>query len=237
MDRLPNAPPDSRGVGQRKKLTRQQREFCHRYVVTKNAMQAAKQAGYSDNYAQKRSYALVKEPAIQDYIKHLEAAVVKEFAHSAVSVMNEFGKIAFVDATDFFERDSKGHWVAKDMDQLTPEQRAAVKKVTVRNTYEKAKNGRRVVTGQRIEYEVHDKMLALTQLGRHYGVFEDRVTVTKGEDALRKLPVDKLQELQARFRELLDRAKNADAVDGEYEEILDGEGLPDVVGLANGDRG
>lgn len=229
MDRLPNAPADTRGVGRRPRLTRQQREFCHRWVVLKNAMQAAKQAGYSDSYANKRSYQLLREPAIQEYIATLEQAVVKEFAHSAVSVMDEFGKIAFVNATDFVQRDEKGHWVGKEPDQLTPEQKAAVKKITIRNTYKKAKNGKRMVEGQRIEYEVHDKMTALTQLGRHYGVFEDRITVTKGEDQLRKLPVDQLQKLQAQFREALDRAKDAQAVDGEFEEVTDGEGLPDGV--------
>lgn len=235
MDRLPNAAPDTRGVGRRKHLTRQQREFCHRYVVTRNAHKSSLEAGYSAHYAKSRSYALLKEVAIQDYIKQLESAVVKEFAHSAVTVMDEFGKIAFVDATDYLVKDSKGHWVGKDPDELTAQQKAAVKKVTVRNIYKAHKNGRRTIEGQKIEYEIHDKMMALTQLGRHYGVFEDRITVTKAEEGLSRLSVDKLKELQAQFREALDKAKDAEAVVGECEEVVDAEGVPDGGGPA--DRG
>jgi len=233
MERLPDAAPDTRGVGRRKQLTRQQREFCHRYVVTRNIHRSALEAGYSAGYAKSRSYQLIKEAAIQDYIKQLEAAVTKEFAHSAVSVMDEFGKIAFVDATDYLVRDKNNHWVGKEPDELTAQQKAAVKKVTIRNLYKTHKNGRKTIEGQKIEYEIHDKMMALTQLGRHYGVFEDRITVTKAEEGLSRLPVDKLKELQAQFREALDKAKNAEAVDGEFEEVVSAEGLPDGGGFAD----
>ena len=74
-------------------LTHQQKLFCEAYVVSRNAMQSAIEAGYTDTYAKSKSYLLMKDPKIIEYINELEEKFYNEnlsrLAYESVGVLEE----------------------------------------------------------------------------------------------------------------------------------------------------
>lgn len=52
-------------------MNEQQKRFCEYYAACANAAQAARNAGYSESYALRRSYELLKKPEIVAYIKQI----------------------------------------------------------------------------------------------------------------------------------------------------------------------
>lgn len=61
----------------KKQLTRQQVMFCNYYLETGNAYQSALKAGYSEQTADKKSYALLQKPEIQEYLEKQRAKMDK----------------------------------------------------------------------------------------------------------------------------------------------------------------
>ncbi|WP_333604288.1 terminase small subunit [Lactobacillus acetotolerans] len=54
-----------------KPLTEMQRRFCEHYIVSGNATDAAKRAGYSPHSAANTGYSTLKKPQIQKYLAEL----------------------------------------------------------------------------------------------------------------------------------------------------------------------
>lgn len=52
-------------------MTEQQKRFCEHYAACASAAQAARNAGYSESYALRKSYELLKKPEIAEYIRTL----------------------------------------------------------------------------------------------------------------------------------------------------------------------
>jgi len=53
-------------------LTQKQLLFCEKYIITHNAKQASLDAGYSESYANKKSYELLKDDRIKNKIAEFE---------------------------------------------------------------------------------------------------------------------------------------------------------------------
>lgn len=53
-------------------LSDKKRKFCHEYVVDYNATAAALRAGYAQSTAKDQSYKLVRDPAVQAYLRKIE---------------------------------------------------------------------------------------------------------------------------------------------------------------------
>ena len=69
------------------------------------AIQASKEAGYSERYTKSKAHKLLEIPAVIDEIKRLRARVNEQVEKSAADVINEFSKIAFTDRIDFLKED------------------------------------------------------------------------------------------------------------------------------------
>ena len=81
-------------------LTAKERAFCEQYVKTYNAGQAY-MAVYDckKNTALSDSYKILKRPAIIEYIKELQQALVERYADAASIILNELMEdITFRDA-------------------------------------------------------------------------------------------------------------------------------------------
>ena len=65
-------------------LTAKQIEFCKSYILLRDARAAALEAGYSESYASKKAFALLKQENITHKIEELEAEHFK----------SSFGKLA-----------------------------------------------------------------------------------------------------------------------------------------------
>lgn len=76
------------------KLSQKQKDFADEYIISGNAVQAAKKAGYSKNYAKAQSHKLLENVGLKNYIderlKKIESektASIKEVMEYLTSVM------------------------------------------------------------------------------------------------------------------------------------------------------
>lgn len=156
------------------------RLFCANYAKTQNAYRSAIDAGYSEKYAKAHSGKMLERPEVVAEIKRIRARLTEQADKSATDVVNEFSKIAFTDRVDFLKEDPlmTGQWMYKAPDELTEQQRAVVEKVTysIHELNTVNEHGDVVpVFRQEFNYIFADKTKALESMGRHFGIFDDKI--------------------------------------------------------------
>ena len=218
-------------------LTERQRRFVDEYVKTNNAHKSALVAGYSKNFAQKNSGTLLRNDKIASEIQRLRNRLNERADKSATDVVNEYAKIAFVDRVDFLKPDPHcpGEYIYKAPHELTREQRSIVEKVTMRNCDVRVVD---TTTGevtelvrQEYSYVFSDKQTALNQMGRHFGIFDDKLKLVKHhQNPFKDATPEQLEKLRSSFVGIM----AGETVDGEYEEVQNV--LPDGQGRT-GTRG
>jgi phage terminase small subunit len=136
---------------------------------------------------------VLRRPGVRGVIREIEEmvpSVIEEAAAVAgitkARVMLELSRIGFANMEDFTKLDEQGHRLL-DFTDVTREQMAAVKSLTVETHMEgRGENAREV---KRVKLELHDKRNALRAIGAELGMFKERrqldVTV-KDETARRK---------------------------------------------------
>ena len=169
-------PPPSKGkvAG---KLTAKQARFCEEYLVDGNAAGAARRAGYSDNTAQIASSEILRKPHIAERIAELQAAVSRRTEITVDRVRRELGLIAFANVDDFMGSTMEGDPYI-DVSKLTRDQKAAIAEFTVEDFVEGRGEDARAV--RRVKMKLWDKRAALVDLGRHLGMFDEKMRL---EDA------------------------------------------------------
>jgi len=162
-------------------MTPRQRQFALSYVKSENVSKAAVEAGYSKQYAKGNAGKLLNKADVIAEIKRLRERMNQQADKSATDVVNEYSKIAFADRTSFLKEDPDfpGHRVYKSPDELTQEQRDIVESVTPTwYTRKRNINGQVVeVHRQEFRYVIADKANALQQMGRHFGIFDDKLRI------------------------------------------------------------
>lgn len=163
------------------KLTAKRRAFCEAYARLGNATAAATAAGYAASSAYQRGYELMQCDEIHEEISRFRAIHDEKFAVAAADILRELAAIAMTDignvATWGLQEildDSNVPMTTSNGDRimrpalslvpsrkLTAEQRSAVKRVS------KTKGGT-------VKVELHDRVEALYNLGRHMGLFVRR---------------------------------------------------------------
>jgi phage terminase small subunit len=156
--------PDLRGshVGDTL-LTPKQRLFVIEYLRDFCGTKAAIRAGYSKRTAASLATQTLRKPYVAKVVNDAIEARRKRVEVSADRVLSELAKIAFTDLTDIISI-ARGRVTVRDTNELTPEQRGAIVEVN------------ESLHGMRIK--LHDKKGALELLGRHLGLFPNRVEVT-----------------------------------------------------------
>ena len=146
-----------RQIGGMGKLTPKQERFCHEYVVDLNASAAAIRAGYSARSARSSSDRCMKNAEVQLQIQELQKAQAARTGITADMVLEKLWSIVEFDLRTLVGADgSIGHptdW---------PDSAA----VAVTGLSE-SQHGRNVRT--------ESKLKALELVGRHLGMFVDRV--------------------------------------------------------------
>lgn len=149
------------------KLTPKQKRFVAEYLVDLNATQAAGRAGYKDPNIGRQ---LITKNNVAEAIRKAMADREERTGVTQDWVVQELYKIAHADRGGIAKVVGGGRVVLTDTDELDDEQRAALVGV------EETKFGIKVTTC--------DKLKALELLGRHLGMFTDKVEQT-GETTLR----------------------------------------------------
>lgn len=161
------------------RLTEKQKRFVAEYLVDLNATQAAIRAGYSEKTAEQIGYQLLQKTSVQAAIQEAQDERSKRTEITQDMVVNELVKVAFANGADYARvvslPGSDGRQGAQtveltDTDTLTADQKAAISSI------EETRFGIKVST--------YDKVRALELLGKHLGMFTDRVEHS-GETGLR----------------------------------------------------
>ena len=142
-------------------MNAKQTRFCEEYLIDLNATQAAIRAGYSPETAGAIGAENLKKPQIQKAIARAMADRSRRTGVNADRIVMELAKIAFVNAADVIDADDatlKTDAAAEDL--------AAVQSVKVKSFGD---------DGVEREIKLADKIKALELLGRHLGMFNDRL--------------------------------------------------------------
>jgi phage terminase small subunit len=140
-------------------LTPKQQIFINEYLKCWNATEAARQAGYSEKTARAIGAENLTKPYIWDRIQQ----ALRESAMSAEEVLMRLGDHARGDLAYFADVDDLRDLVDNSKSHL-------VKKI--KRVITKTKDDTEIT---RFEIELYDAQAALEKLGRHHGLFTDRV--------------------------------------------------------------
>jgi hypothetical protein len=208
-------------------MTPRERGFALAYVTNGgNTMNAAKEAGFTDRFAKSKSFRLLEKPEIIAEIKRLRLRANQKADKTATDVVNEFSKIAFINRVEFLKEDPirPGEYMYKSPDELTDEQTAVVEKVnmTVRKVEGVTPDGNPItVHRQEYRYILPDKTNALTQMGRHFGIFEDKLKLGVSQaNPFTNVSQKQLEELKSAFVKTMNAPR---AIDGQFEEVPNGK--------------
>jgi len=143
-------------------LSKQRQRFAEEYPIDLNATQAAIRAGYSEKTADRQGSRLLSIVEVQEAIEKQLDARSRRTEITQDRVLEEFARIGFHNAGDFFTWGPDGV-VVIDSATLTPEQMAVVQEVSETVTKD----------GGTIKIKLADKLSALEKIGRHLGMFKD----------------------------------------------------------------
>ena len=162
------------------KLTEKQRRFVDEYLIDLNATQAAIRAGYSVKTAREQASQNLTKLNIQQAISEKMAERSKRTGVNQDRIVLELAKIAFVNAADVIDS-----YDATIKAGATADDTAAIQSVKVKVIPTKE--------GEGVEREIrlNDKLKALELLGKHLGMWNDKLDVNlnipvviSGEDDL-----------------------------------------------------
>ena len=152
-------------------MTRKQDRFVKEYLIDLNATQAAIRAGYSPKTANEQGARLLANVSVQEAIAKAMAERSKRTGISQDRVIQELARIAFVNPQNVINPKDASVKADASEDDL-----ACIQSVKVK-TMDGAK-------GKSVEREVrlNDKMKALELLGKHLGMFKDKLEVDADMD-------------------------------------------------------
>jgi phage terminase small subunit len=148
-----------------RKLTEKQKQFVEEYLIDLNATQAAIRAGYSAKTANEKGSQLLTNERIQEEVSVAMAERSKRTGVNQDRVVLELAKIAFVKMTDIV--DSNG----KIRDDATEDDLSCIEGIKYKHSD--------TDTGYSVEREVKigSKLKALELLGKHLGMWNDKLDV------------------------------------------------------------
>lgn len=157
-------------------MTKKQKRFVEEYLIDLNATQAAIRAGYKAGNAQRASEIgseLLQKTPVSEAIRKAMAERSRRTGVNADRVVQELAKIAFVNAVEVI--DTKTATIKEDASE---DDTAAIQSVKVKTFGE---------DGVEREIKMADKLKALELLGKHMGMFKDKVVLSGMETEKTKL--------------------------------------------------
>ena len=163
-------------------MTKKQKRFVEEYLIDLNATQAAIRAGYSPDTAQQMGSENLSKPVIKACLDRAMAERSKRTGVNADRVVRELAKIAFVNAADVINAED-----ATLRNDACEDDTAAIQSVKVKTFGE---------DGLEREIKMADKLKALELLGKHLGMFKDKVELSGGLDTEKTKLDDLLQQMR-----------------------------------------
>jgi phage terminase small subunit len=141
-------------------MTPKRQRFVDEYLIDLNATQAAIRAGYSAKTAGSIGEENLKKPEIADAIAARQAKVAEKLEITQERIAAELAKIGFADVRQLF--DDEGN--LKKLSELDDKAAACISSIDLSD-------------GDIAKVRLWDKRAALVDLGKHLGMFKERVSV------------------------------------------------------------
>ena len=147
-------------------MTGKQNRFVEEYLIDLNATQAAIRAGYSPKTANEQGARLLANASIQAAVSKAQAERSRRTGINQDRVLRELAKVAFLNPSDVIDMDE-----ATIKGEANRDDTACIASVKVKTipTDDGAITEREVKT--------YDKLKALELLGKHLGMFTDKLKV------------------------------------------------------------
>lgn len=169
-------------------MNERQKRFADEYLIDLNAEAAAIRAGYSPRYARGNAHKLVANSCISAYIQERKQDRIERTEITQDKVIRELALIAFSNAADYAAVVEK-QAVLNTEDGVTiplydsdgnPVMYRTVEPVLTADLTEDQKKALSVIKKGRDGFEVkpYDKVRALELLGKHLGMFTDKVEMS-----------------------------------------------------------
>lgn len=165
-------------------LTDKQKRFCDEYLIDLNATQAAIRAGYSPKTAEQTASRLLRNVKVQEYIAKRQKELSRSTEITQERVIKELALIAFSNNADYahvvekkLQVEAGGALVDVLDKDGKPVMYRTVEPVLTEELTEEQKRALAVIKKGRDGLEVKscDKVKALELLGKHLGIFTDKI--------------------------------------------------------------
>lgn len=139
------------------------KRFAQEYIIDLNKTQAAIRAGYSKKTAYCQGQRLSKNVEVKKYIEKLIKARTERTKITQDKVLREMYHLGFSNIKNYIQASTAGFISFKDMDKISEEDARAIEVIKVN-----LKQGT-------IEFKLHSKTKTIEMMGRHLGMFIDKV--------------------------------------------------------------
>ena len=177
-------------------MTDAQKRFCDEYLIDLNATRAYKVAYprcKKDETANAASSRMLRNVKVQEYISEKQKEIEKRTEVTQDMVIKELAKIAFLDIRKLYTENGQLKNVA-DIDSDTA---GAISSLETLEEYEGYGDDREKI-GDTQKVRLLDKTKALELLGRHLGIFNDKMNVNVKEKEEKKNAIsDILNQMQS----------------------------------------
>ena len=148
-------------------LTLQQSRFVDEYLSDpdRNATKAARRAGYAFSSASGTASKLLQIPHVKAAIEARQGKAADALGITEVRILQELAKIGFSNVQDFATLTEDGGSIR----DIPREHAAAIKEITVEQT----DNGK--YSTKKAKISLADKKAALIDMGKHIGMFKEKV--------------------------------------------------------------
>ena len=148
-------------------MTKKQKRFVEEYLIDLNAEGAAIRAGYSPKYARGNAHKLVANSCISSEIAKAMADRSRRTGINQDRVLQELARIGFAKITDIIDPET-----AKIKENASEDDLACIQSVKIKPSE----------WGTEREVKLYDKKSALVDLGKHLGLFKDKLDVDMDMD-------------------------------------------------------
>ena len=151
-------------------MTPKQARFVEEYLVDLNASEAYLRAGYKTGNPNVCGSRLLANASIQKSVQEAQADLSRRTEITQERVLKELSRVAFGSQRDLLSWGPSGV-VLEESNGLTDDAAAMVAEVGETVT----------ANGKSLKLKTHDKVKALELIGRHLGMFKDKIEHTVDE--------------------------------------------------------
>lgn len=177
-------------------MTNAQKRFCDEYLIDLNATRAYKVAYPNckkDETANAASSRMLRNVKVQEYISEKQKDIERRTEVTQDMVIKELARIAFLDIRKLYTENGQ----LKNIADIDSDTAGAISSLETLEEYEGYGDDREKI-GDTQKVKLLDKTKALELLGRHLGIFNDKIDVNVKEKEEKKNAIsDILNQMQS----------------------------------------